>query len=98
MKVKVLKRSSNELELEIEGETHTFCNLLQNSLLEDDGVEMGGYNLSHPLIANPVVYVRTKGRQNPSVALHRAIKDMQKRIESFRAVFKSALDKWERSN
>ncbi|MEA2089979.1 MAG: DNA-directed RNA polymerase subunit L [Thermoproteota archaeon] len=98
MRVKVLKRSSNELELEIEGETHTFCNLLQKTLLEDDGVEMGGYTLPHPLVASPVVYVRTKGRRNPSVALQRAVKNMRKRIESFQVAFESALDKWSGSS
>lgn len=96
MKIKLLKKNSNELELEIEGETHTFCNLLQKTLLEDAGVEMGGYNLPHPLVANPVIYVRTKGRRNPSVALRRAVKGMQKRIDRFQVAFKSALNKWER--
>jgi DNA-directed RNA polymerase subunit L len=89
-----LKKSSQELEVEIEGGTHTFCNLLQKVLLEDIGVEMGGYNLSHPLVANPVVYVRTKGRKKPTVALRKAVERMKNRFESFRNSFGSALDEW----
>jgi DNA-directed RNA polymerase subunit L len=89
-----LRKSSQELEVEIEGGTHTFCNLLHKVLLEDTSVEMGGYNLPHPLVANPVVYVRTKGRKNPTVALRKAIERMKKRFESFRNAFESALDEW----
>ena len=53
MKINILKKTKNELKIEIEGEGHTFCNLLQDALLEDKSVEMAGYDIPHPLQANP---------------------------------------------
>lgn len=84
MKIKVLEKGENELRFELEGEGHTFCNLLQKVLLEDDEVEMAGYNISHPLTAKPVIYVKTKGGKPPEKALIEAaekIKQMKKEFE-----------------
>jgi len=84
MKIKVLKREGNELKFELEGEGHTFCNLLQKVLLQDEEVEMAGYNIAHPLTANPVVYVKTKGTKSPEKVLIKAaekIKEMRKEFE-----------------
>jgi len=84
MKIKVLKREGNELKFELEGEGHTFCNLLQKVLLQDEEVEMAGYNIAHPLTANPVVYVKTKGTKSPEKVLIEAaekIKEMRKEFE-----------------
>jgi len=61
MKVNVLKKTSNELKIEVEGAGHTLCNLLQKELLEEDNVDMAGYDIPHPLASNSVIYVRTKG-------------------------------------
>lgn len=55
-----MSKSKNELRLEIVGEDHTFCNLLQSVLLEDKNVEIAGYDQPHPLIRSSVVYLRTK--------------------------------------
>ncbi|RLG98838.1 DNA-directed RNA polymerase subunit L [Candidatus Bathyarchaeota archaeon] len=84
MKIKVLKREGNELKFELEGEGHTFCNLLQKVLLQDEEDEMAGYNIAHPLTANPVVYVKTKGTKSPEKVLIEAaekIKEMRKEFE-----------------
>ena len=73
MNLKVLQRSKNELKLEIQGEGHTFCNLLQWALLQDNGVEMAGYDVPHPLISSSVLYIRTKRESSPERALARAL-------------------------
>lgn len=73
MNLKVLQRSKNELKLEIQGEGHTFCNLLQWALLQDNGVEMAGYDVPHPLISSSVLYIRTKRESSPEKALARAL-------------------------
>lgn len=49
MKVKILKRTPSELKLEVEGAGHGFCNLLQKRLLEDENVDLAGYDVPHPL-------------------------------------------------
>ena len=73
MNLKVLQRSKNELKLEIQGEGHTFCNLLQWMLLQDKGVEMAGYDVPHPLLPSAILYVRTKRESSPEKALMRAL-------------------------
>jgi DNA-directed RNA polymerase subunit L len=73
LNLKVVTRSKNELKLEIQGEGHTFCNLLQWILLQDKGVEMAGYDVPHPLFASAILYIRTKRESSPEKALTRAL-------------------------
>lgn len=73
MKINVLKRTENEIKIEVEGAGHTLCNLLQGKLLEDENVDVAGYDIPHPLASNPVIYVRTKGETTPEEALLRAV-------------------------
>jgi len=96
VKVKFLKRTSNELKIEIEGEGHTLCNLLQKALLEDDTIEMAGYNVPHPLVDSAVVYVHTKGKRRPEVAVKEATEKILIRNKDFRKSFKKALKDWQR--
>jgi len=96
MKMKVLEKTSNELKIEIEGEGHTFCNVLQKTLLEDDTVEMVGYNIPHPLVSNPIVYLRTKGRRKPETALRDAAEKIRERSTVFSVTFEKALKEWQR--
>ncbi len=95
MEIKVLKKTSNELKIEIKGEGHTFCNVLQKALLENATVEMAGYNIEHPLISNPTVYVRTKGKEKPKAVLLDAAKKVQKQSKEFKKSFKRALKEWQ---
>ena len=94
MKIKILKNTSNELELELEGEDHTFCNTLQSVLLEDSTITMAGYNLPHPLVSNPIVYVLTKGNNKPETAIRNAAKKLLKKNQEFRSTFERALKAW----
>ena len=96
MKVKVLKRTSNKLKIEVEGEGHTFCNVLQKVLLEDDTIEMAGYDVPHPLVDSAIVYVRTKGKRRPESALKEATKKVLSRNKEFRKSYKKALKDWQR--
>ncbi len=89
MKIKVLKKTANELKIEVEGAEHGLCNLLQKKLLEDESVDLAGYDVPHPLASNPVIYVRMKGAAKPEKAL---IKAAQKAREANDA-FSKALDK-----
>lgn len=93
MKVKILKRTSNELKLEVEGVGHTLCNLLQKGLLEDGNVAMAGYDIPHPLASNPTIYVRTKGGVKPEEALRKTVKKTRKINKEFSREFKKALKK-----
>jgi len=60
MKVEVLKNTANELKIQVEGEGHSLLNLLQKTILENDAIEMAGYDVPHPLIDRAILYVHTK--------------------------------------
>ncbi|MCJ7560785.1 DNA-directed RNA polymerase subunit L [Candidatus Bathyarchaeota archaeon] len=91
MKIKVLKKSGNELKIEIEGTGHGLCNLLQKKLLEDKSVDMAGYDIAHPLASNPVIYVRMKGAAKPEAALIRAAEKARETNETFGKELEKAL-------
>jgi len=91
MEVKVVSKSKNELRLEIIGEDHTFCNLLQNILLEDKNVELAGYDQPHPLIRSSILYLRTKREVSPEKTLLSALGSVQELNKEFDEKFSKAL-------
>lgn len=93
MKVNVLKKTRNELKIEIEGEGHTFCNALQQVLLEDRSVEFAGYDLTHPLVGQSVIYIRVKGTRKPERVLINAAKKLGVKTAEAREAFEKA---WKR--
>jgi DNA-directed RNA polymerase subunit L len=93
VKIKTLKETSNELKIEVEGVGHTLCNLLQKKLLEDKQVDLAGYDISHPLASNPIIYVRTKGHLKPQEALLRAAEKLREINDEFRKELEKALKK-----
>ena len=93
MIVKTLKRTGSELRIEIDGEGHTFCNLLQKTLLEDRSVEMAGYDKPHPLTQRAILYIKVKKESNPEKALERALKKITERTDEFLLKFKEATGK-----
>jgi DNA-directed RNA polymerase subunit L len=81
MNVNVLKKTTNEFKIEIEGGGHTLCNLIQKKLLEEDDVDLAGYDVPHPLASSPVIYVRAKEGVKPETILTNALekaRDMNK--------------------
>lgn len=93
VKVKTLKKTSNELKIEVEGVGHTICNLLQKRLVEDENVDLAGYDIPHPLASNSVIYVRTKGNVKPEEALRNAVKKAREMNKDFSKELKKALKK-----
>ena len=93
MKIKTLKKTSNELKIEVEGVGHTLCNLLQKRLLEDENVDLAGYDIPHPLAPNSIIYVRTKGNVKPEDALLKALEKTREMNEKFRKEVEKALKK-----
>jgi len=91
LKIKVLKKTANELKIEVEGAEHGFCNLLQKKLLEDERVDMAGYDVPHPLASNPVIYVRMKGTTKPEKALIKAAEKAREANDTFSKALEKAL-------
>jgi DNA-directed RNA polymerase subunit L len=91
MKVKVIKKSGNELKIEIQGTSHGICNLLAKRLLEDKKVEFAGYDLPHPLAASPIIYLRMKGANKPEAALIEAASKVRETNDAFSKELERAL-------
>jgi DNA-directed RNA polymerase subunit L len=89
MKPSTIEHTKYDLKFEIGGEGHSFPNLLRKTLLEEPSVEFAGYNIEHPLLANPVVALKTKRRQ-ANVVLREALEKMLARTEEFRKKFVQA--------
>lgn len=93
MKVKVLKKTGHEFKIELEGAGHSLCNLLQKRVLEDENVDLAGYDIPHPLASNPVIYVRTKGDMKPEEVLIKAAEKAQGMAKDFGKELEKALKK-----
>jgi DNA-directed RNA polymerase subunit L len=91
VKIKVLKKTGNELKIEVEGAEHGLCNLLQKMLLEDKSVDMGGYDIPHPLASSPIIYVRMKGAGKPEEALRKAAEKAREENTAFSNALEKAL-------
>lgn len=83
MEFKVLEESKTKLVFQLRGETHTFCNLLKDELLNTKGVVTAAYRVDHPLIGVPQFLVETKGAE-PRKALKEALASIKKKAEAFR--------------
>ncbi len=92
MQLRVLKRAPGELKIEIAGEGHTLCNLLESVLLEDEDVEFAGYDIPHPLISNPVISIHTKNGKKPEEALKEAVEKILQRGKELAEEFNKALE------
>jgi DNA-directed RNA polymerase subunit L len=93
MNVKVLKKTSNELKIEIEGAGHTLCNLIQRRLVEDETTDLAGYDMPHPLASNPIIYVRTKDGVKPEASLRKAVENARDMNKEFSRELDKALKK-----
>jgi DNA-directed RNA polymerase subunit L len=93
MKVKILKSSKKDIKVELDGEGHTFCNVLQRILVENNNAEFAGYDLPHPLIGQPVIYIRMKNNEDPKKVLVEAAKNLSTNMKEFENMFKKELKK-----
>jgi DNA-directed RNA polymerase subunit L len=98
MKVKILKSSKKEMKVELDGEGHTFCNVLQRILVENKNAEFAGYDLPHPLIGQPVIYIRMKTNEDPKKVLVEAAKNLSTNMKEFENIFKKELKKKREKN
>ncbi len=91
MKINVLKKNENELKIEIQGADHGLCNLLQKKILQDENVDLAGYDVPHPLASSPIIYVRMKGDLNPQDTLLAAAKKAMADNDEFSKQLEKAL-------
>jgi endonuclease V-like protein UPF0215 family/DNA-directed RNA polymerase subunit L len=86
MNLKVIEKSDDEIKIEVGGESHTFLNTLKSSLLDDPRVEVATYDIKHPTISDPVIFVKTDGI-DPVVVIKEAAERLIGVYEEFKTVF-----------
>jgi DNA-directed RNA polymerase subunit L len=79
--------SDEEIQLEVKGEGHTFCNALQNFLLKDPAIEFSGYKITHPLVGEPILNIRTNRKKRPEQSAMDAATALQKELEEIQTTF-----------
>ena len=89
MNVRVLERSERSLRIEVSGDGHSLCNLIQEALLEDPSVEIAGYHRVHPLSDKFIIYVRVK-EGDPDDAVLRAVERLKGRLKELRSLVEGA--------
>lgn len=83
MEFKVLEEDNNKLVFELNGESHTFCNLLKKELQQSKDVTLVSYRIDHPLIGIPRFILETKTAE-PRKILKTALQSLSKKVEEFR--------------
>lgn len=90
MKIRILRLTDREVELEIEDEGHTFLGALQSTFLEDPRVEFVGYNIPHPLIPKAKFVLRVISGNEVSVVLKDGVKRLMNRLKELENNFLEA--------
>ncbi|WP_297506743.1 DNA-directed RNA polymerase subunit L [Thermococcus sp.] len=94
MKIEIIRREKNLLEFYIEGEDHTFANLLKEYLEENRHVTFAGYTIEHPILMarKPRFKVVTDGKVTPEKALEEAAEKIFDRARETLEAWKKALE------
>jgi len=87
--MKVIKDTKKELEIEITGESHSLCNTLRKTLMEDEDVEAAAYVIEHPIIGEPKLYIKAK---NPKKSLKTAAETVKSRCDELKDLISSSED------
>lgn len=84
MEIKILDEGKNSLEFEVKGEDHTLCNALREELRGNSHVKIASYNIAHPLVGIPKMFVETDGSESPRQAISKAVKKIAGNIETLK--------------
>jgi DNA-directed RNA polymerase subunit L len=88
MKIKILKKEKNELEVEMDN--LTLAEVIRNELWEDPSVEISAWKRENPS-KDPILVVKTKGK-DAMKALHDCIERIQDHnneiLKEFKKIFK----------
>ncbi|MFH1307175.1 MAG: DNA-directed RNA polymerase subunit L [Candidatus Micrarchaeota archaeon] len=89
MELKLKKLEKNYLEIELINEDVALADSLREILLEYKDVEFAAAKMEHPQIGNPVIILRTKGKDALEL-LEDAVGKLKKNADEFKAALKSA--------
>lgn len=94
MDLRVIENLETELSIEIQGEDHTFMNVLKGSLLEVEGVTAATYDMNPEQSGgqtDPVLSITTEAGLDPLDALAEAAAGIRETTDSFVAAFEAAV-------
>ena len=89
MNVKIIKKTSDEVQIEFDGESHTLLNLLRTELLKDARVTFASYDTKFPIMDNPIFRIKTNG-VDPIVAMKEAACRIVNQCDEFSSLFAKA--------
>jgi DNA-directed RNA polymerase subunit L len=92
MEVRVLKQDKDSLLVELKGDTIGFANLISEELWENKDVEEAASIKEHPYMAEPKVYVKTKG-SSPKKVLLDAARSLKNKVEEIEKEFQMNIKK-----
>jgi DNA-directed RNA polymerase subunit L len=87
--LKIIKKTSDEVLIEFEGEGHTLLNLLRTELLTDDRVMMATYDTKFAIMDNPIFRLKTLD-VDPVIALREAASRIIAQYDEFGELFATA--------
>lgn len=86
MELRIIKNEPSELNFELVGVDQSLPQILVEKLNKEKSVVFAASKVAHPLVANPVVIVKTKGKKAQDVVV-KALEEMKKEMEGFRKKF-----------
>ncbi len=86
MKVELVKKEDNYVELVLTGEDHSVPNALCDIIMQDDDVEFASYVIDHPTVGEPKLMVRTK-KKDPLKLISVAAKKLSKEASEIEKAF-----------
>jgi len=94
MDLRVIENEDTELRIEVEGEDHTFMNVLKGALLETEGVAAATYDMNPEQSGGqtePILSVKTEEGVDPLEALETAAGRVKNQTSAFRDAFETAV-------
>ncbi len=94
MDLRVIENEDTELRIEIEGEDHTFMNVLKGALLETEGVAAATYDMNPEQSGGqtePILTVKTEAGVDPLETLEAAAGRVKDQTSTFRDAFETAV-------
>ena len=83
----VIEEKKGKIIFELEGASHTVCNILKKELWKDKHIKNAGYVVRHPLVGKPEFLVETDG-EDPRKVVVSACQRISKDMNKFSAEFK----------
>ncbi len=87
MELTIVNKIDNEISIKVAGESHTLLNSLKTALLNNKHVEIATYDIQHPTISDPILFVRTDGA-DPIEVIKKASEDLVAECDEFIKLFK----------